>query len=487
MKKNLKYILILLIVLVVLGVAAAVLLLPQDGGEETSSLPVSSEVAENEKITNHETADVKAVAVENTAGSFVMVPDGEEFTIEGYEDFPVNRSSVRSTVDALARLQIAKELGERADLSDFGLSGDECVNVELRYKDGTSDKLVLGATPGETAGRYVLKDGKVYVGLGVSDYLYGNGFEYFSSQLYSIPNRTEQTTDDEGNTTSKEAEDILYHLKLSGTQFPEPIEINYDKKAVSLYLISEPVMAESGNAAMTAVMDDLKALTQADRVVYAGPSEEILEQYGLKEPAAVAEFAMNSSEGHIVSVSAATSDGLRYLMLDDNNMIYQVHDSAVSSWAASDLMKLRQGYIWLANIMQVQHLTINVDGDILYAFDTTRELNEDRSTEQNPYYDLTIKNAAGQTLDLPTYRSFYQDMLAIAVMNTERTEPIGEPAWEIVYQYFDGRVDRVTFYPFGDDRYIAQLNGEFNGIVRKSDADKIVARLPEITRTLAEE
>lgn len=489
MKKNLKYILILLVVLLVLGGAAALLLMfPQNGGEETSSLPVSSEVTENEKITNRETSDIKAVTVKNTLASFVLVPEGEEFTIQGYENYPVNRSSVRSTVDALARLQIAKDLGERSDLSDFGLTGSDCVTVELQYKDGTSDKLVLGANPGETAGRYVLKDGKVYVGLGVSDYLYGDGFDYFSSQLYEIPDRTEQTTDDAGNPTSKEAEDILYHLKLSGTQFPEPIEIDYDKRAVSLYLITEPVMAESGNAAHTAVMDDLKALTQADRVVYAGTDEAALEKYGLKEPAAVAEFTMNSSEGHIVSVSAATGDGLRYLTLDDKNMIYQVHDSAVSSWASADLLKLRQGYIWLANIMQVQRTTINVGGDMVYVFETTRELDEDRSTEQNPYYDLTIKNAAGQTLDLPTYRSFYQDMLAIAVMNTERTEPTDDEfAWSIVYQYFDGGADRVSFYPFGDDRYIAQLNGDFNGIVRKSDADKVVARLPEITQMLAEE
>ena len=487
MKKNLKYILILLAVLLVLGGAAALLLLfPQDGGDEASSLPVSSEVSENERITNRETADVKAVTVKNALANFVLVPADEEFTIEGYENYPVNRSIVRNTVDALARLQVAKDLGERADLSDFGLTGADCVNVELQYKDGTSDKLVLGANPGETAGRYVLKDGKVYVGLGISDYLYGDGFEYFSSQLYSIPTRTEPTTDDEGNAMSKEAEDILYSLKLSGAQFPEPIEISYDNRAVSLYLITEPVMAESGNAAHTTVMDDLKALTQADRVVYAGPDDKTLEQYGLKEPAAIAEFDLNSQK-HTLTVSAATSDGLRYLMLDDNDMIYQVHDSVVSSWAAADLMKLRQGYIWLANIMQVRHMTVTVDGDMLYAFDTERELDEDRSTEQNPYYDLTIKNAAGQTLDFVTYRSFYQDLLAIAVMSEERTETTGDPAWEVAYQYFDGGVDKVSFYPFGDDRYIAKLNGEFNGIVRKSDADKIVARLPEITQTLAEE
>lgn len=486
MKKNLKYILIMLLILLVLGGAAALLLLPQNSGENSSSAPASSSSSANETITNRETADVKAVSVQNAAGSFVLVPDGEEFTLQGYESYPVNRSTVRNTVDALVSLQVAKDLGEQSSLEDFGLSGLECVNVELQYQDGSSDKLVLGATPGETAGRYVLKDGRVYVGLGISDQLYGDGFEYFSNTLYSIPNRTEQTTDDEGNTENKEAEDILYRIKLSGAQFPEPIEIRYDKKAVSQYLISAPIVAESGNTAMTTVMDDLKALNQADRVVAAKLDDALLEKYGLKEPAAVAEFDLNS-ETHTVSVSAVQEGGTRYLLLDENDMVYQVHDSAVSSWAASDLMTLRQGYIWLANIMQVQRLTVTVEGDMAYVFDTTREKDEERSTEENPFYNLTVKNAAGQTLDYETYRDFYQDLLAIAVMNVEKTETTGRPAWEIEYQYFDGGKDTVSFYSSGEGRYVAKLNGAFNGIVRKSDADKLVERLPALTETLAQE
>lgn len=485
MKKNLKYILIMLLVLLVLGGAAALLLLPQGGGEDSSSAVGSSSAVENETITNRETADVKAVTVENASGSFVLVPDGEEFTLQGYESYPINRSTVRNTVDQLVSLQVARNLGEQSSLEDFGLSGTECVNVELQYKDGSSDKLVLGATPGETTGRYVLKDGKVYVGLGVADQLYGDGFGYFSSSLYSIPNRTEETTDDEGNTESKEAEDILYRLKLTGTQFPEPIELGYDKKAVSQYLISTPIVAESGNTAMTTVMDDLKALEQADGVVAAGLDDGLLAKYGLQEPAAVAEFDLNS-ETHTVSVSAVQEDGTRYLLLDDNDLVYQVQDSAVSSWAAADLLTLRQGYIWLANIMQVQQTTITVEGDMAYAFTTTREKDEERSTDETPYYNLTVKNAAGQTLDYETYQDFYQDLLAVAVMSEEQPETTGSLVCEVEYQYFDGGKDTVRFYSSGEGRCVAELNGAFNGIVRSSDLTKLLGRLPALTETLAQ-
>lgn len=486
MKKNLKYILIMLLVLLALGGAAALLLLSPGGEGDPSSSSEPSSSQENETITSHETADVASVVVENQAGGFTLVPDGEEFTVEGYEEYPINRSSARSTVDALVSLQVAKDLGEQSALEDFGLSGPEAVNVELKYQDGGSDKLVLGGTPGETAGRYVLKDGKVYIGLGVSDMLYGNGFDYFNSSLYTIPDRTETTTDDEGSSQTQTAEDILYSFKLSGAHYPEPIEISYDKRAVSQYLISSPIMAESGNNAFNTVMDDLKALSNADSVVAAKLDDAVLEEFGLLEPDAVAEFDLNS-EKHTVSVSAAQPDGTRYLLLDDNDMIYQVHDDAVSSWAASDLMTLRQGYIWLANIMQVQTLNITVEGDMVYRFDVTREKDEKRSTEENPYYDLTVKNAAGQELDYETYQDFYQDMLALAVLSVEKAEPSGGLVWEIEYQYFDGGKDTISFYQAGEGRYIAQLNGAFNGIVRQSEADKLVERLPALIETLAKD
>lgn len=485
MKKNLKYILIMLLVLLVLG-GALFLLLPKDDttdGDDVTS-ETSSAAAENETLIDRTSDEVSALVVENSEGGFTLVPTDDGFTVEGYEDFPVSTSTARSTVDALATLQIAKNLGEREDLADFGLEGDTAVTVELQYTDGASDKLVLGNYPGETSGRYVSYNGSVYVGLGVSDLLYTDGFDYFLTTLYQINDLTEVTIDDEGNETTTTAEDVMKTFTLSGKNFAETIEIVNDESYNSRYLMTAPIMAESGVSAFTTVIEDLKALNSASSVVTAKPNDAALEQYGLKEPYAVVEFILNGEE-HKVSVSAKQADGTRYLLLDDNDIVYTVYDSAVNSWAEASVMTLRQGYIRLADMTKVETLTVTQEGDMAYQFTTEREVDEDRTTDENTFYDLTIFNAGGEELDYDTYRDFYQDLLSIAVMSTDREEVSGTPAHAIEYRYFDGTAETVEFYTGAEGRYVVLLNGEFNGIVRKSDVDKLLGRLPEITATMA--
>lgn len=484
MKKNVKYILIMLAVLLVLG-GALFLLLPKDDAEgDDPTSGVSSEVTENEIITNHSSDEVAEMVVENAEGGFTLVPTENGFTVKGYENYPVSESTAKSTVDALATLQVAKNLGERSDLSDFGLEGETAVTVELKYTDGSSDKLVLGNTPGETSGRYVHFNNEVYVGLGVNDILYTDGFQYFSTMLYQIADLTETAIDEDGNESTTTVEDVMDSFKLSGTNFAEAIEIINDESYNSRYFMTAPIKAESGVSAFTTIIEDLKALNSANSVVTAKPDDETLEQYGLQEPAAVAEFSLNGEE-HTVSVSAKQADGTRYLLLDDNDMVYKVYDSAVSSWADATVMTLRQGYIRLADMTKVETLTVLKEGDMAFEFTTEREVDESRTTEENTFYDLTIFNAVGEELDYDTYRDFYQDLLSVAVMSTERTEVSGTPTYQITYHYFDNTEETVKFYPGSEGRYVVLLNDEFNGIVRQSDVDKLLGRLSEVSATMA--
>lgn len=318
----------------------------------------------------------------------------------------------------------------------------------------------------------------------MSDILYSDGFTYFSPGLYQIEDLTETAIDDEGAESVTTLEDEMTSFRLSGTNFAEPITIVHDETYNSRYLMTTPVKAESGNTAFLTVVADLKALSSADSVVAAKLDDTLLEQYGLKEPYAVAEFTLNGAT-HTVSVSAKQADGTRYLLLDDKNMVYTIDDSAVSSWAEATAMTLRQGYIRLADMTKVETLTITQDGDMAYRFTTEREVDEGRTTEENTFYDLTIFNTAGEELDYDTYRAFYQDLLSIAVMSTDPAEATGTPAHAIEYRYFDGSTETVDFYPGTEGRYVVLLNGEFNGIVRSSDVDKLLGRLPEISQTMA--
>lgn len=481
MKKTGRNILIMLLVLLVLGgVSAWLFLVPSQEEAENSSSAPSSQVssAAGETLVKLKAEDVTSISVKNQEDSFQFVSQGEDFSLEGYEDCDLNTTMISSSVGNLLSMTASKNLGSQEDLKEFGLSGEAAVEVEISRKDGTKEKLTLGGKAGESAGRYVLKDGTVYIVASISEQLYGGKFEYFSSYLYSVAERTSVVTAEDGTESTETLPDILYSLKLSGTNYPEPVEIKYDESVTSGYLMTAPVKAESGSNGLTTLSEGVKAPT-ALGVAAVHLTDELLEEYGLLEPAARIEFTLNA-DTHTMSVSKADPDGNRYLLLDDRDVVYRVAKSAVESWAEIPLLKLRMSYIWLSNIKDVKKLSLTANGTD-YRFDMTRTLNEEQSIEDSPQYDLAVKNAAGKEISYDDYRSFYQDLISVAVLSTETTEFSGTPLFRVSYGYFDNSEENVIeFYPAENDRCVAVLNGEFNGVVRKSEVEKLASRLAEV-------
>lgn len=482
MKKSTRNLLIMAAVLLVLGAAAALLVLLPSGkeGEEVSSAP-SSQVASatQEALTDLAAEDVSAISVKNSEDLFTFVDQGGSFTLEGYEDYNINSVSVASSVQSLLSMTPSKSLGNRDDLQSFGLSGENAVQVEIACKDGSAVDLVLGDPAGESTGRYVLKDNEVYIVANVADLLYGSRFGYFSTFLYSIADRTQTVTDANGSISTNTLSDILYRFTLSGNNFPEEIQIEYNEGVLSSFLMTAPVRAESGNYAFDDMTAALKA-PSALEVVAAGLTEEVLEEYGLSEPFAKTEFTLNT-DSHTMAVSEVDAENNRYLLLDDRDVVYKVSQSEVAAWAEATTLKLRMSYIWLANINDVQQLTMTAEGDMVYRFDISRTVNEERSTETNTQYDLTIQNAGGKDVPYEKYQPFYQDLIAVAVLTTERADYSGVPLLRVEYGYFESSAkNTVEFYAIENDRCVAILDGEFNGVVRKSEVDKLIDQLAEM-------
>ena len=159
--------------------------------------------------------------------------------------------------------------------------------------------------------------------------------------------------DSEGSSSTSTLADVLYHMELSGANAAEPIVIDYDSSKVSSYLITQPVMAESGTNTLTEIATALKSLSaiatalkslSAKAVVAAGRTQETLEQYGLAEPYAQITFDMNGEE-HTLAVSEANSSGNRYLIADDIDLVYEVTGDSVNAWAEAGLMDLRMSYV----------------------------------------------------------------------------------------------------------------------------------------------
>ena len=68
--------------------------------------------------------------------------------------------------------------------------------------------------------------------------------------------------------------------------------------------------------------------------------------------------------------------------------------------------------------------------------------------------------------------------LAQGKFTLDKAEYSGSPAMKIEYEYFNGGADTVEYYEIPGNRYAALLNGSFNGQVRGTDFDGVMALLP---------
>ncbi len=485
MKKSIRNLIIMLAVLVVIGGGAAVLLLTQPEAEEPSSS--SSASASSISLIERESEEVTSLSVANTHGEYRIIPeDGtvtsqeEEsssplrFTIEGYQGFDIKTASVTAAVNTTVLLSASKNLGEQEDLDQFGLSGQGQAKVTLKYSDGASDTVIVGNEAGESVGRYLLMNGKVYIG-SFSGSLLESPLGFINTEIYTIADRTEETVDSEGSSSTTVLADLLYHITFSGTHLEQPITVESDPSKISGYMVTFPMKAESGTNDLSEIITALKSLT-ADSVAATGRTQENLEKYGLAEPYAQIEFDMNGEE-HTLAVSKAGSDGSRYLVADDLDVIYTVADATVSSWAEATLMDLRMSYVWLPNINSVSTLTVETAGGS-YAFQVTRTLNEEKSTETEPSYDLTVKNGDGAAVEYEIYQDLYQMLLSQAVLSTDAVSyEESAPVLTVTYEYFDGGdSDVISYCPVEgqEERYAALLNGSYSGLVRRSEIQSVL-------------
>lgn len=482
MKKTTKNIIITLAVLLVLGIAAAALMLtnPQPEAEEESGSSTASESLE--KIVDRSITEIGKIDVKNNESgeTITLVPtkkdaeseQNDTFTLEGWENEDVIKENALNLALKFYSIQPTKEIGTVENLSEYGLSGDGAFKGTVTYKDGTKDSVVIGSEAGETYGRYILYHDVVYI-TPASKYLTNTKFDFIAKEIVDIP--TPMTVDPNGN--EMEEPFVLKSLRLSGGNYPEAIKLGISDDEVLTYDITEPIYAGVGGSVVDKLVEQLQTIT-AVGVVAVNATEEEIAKFGLDEPVAVAEYELGE-EKHTLRLGTPNA-GLYGLMLDDCRTIYTVSAKDVDVWADASIYSLRDGFIRLPYIKSVQKVTVTAkDGTDVY--DIERILNEERSTEDTPFYDLAVSKD-GSEIAYKHFQPFYQMLLSVALLNEDIREPEGQPILTVRYDYFNGKHEEIAFYadPNEERRCIATLNGQPTGAVRASDITAILEAKPVI-------
>ena len=469
-------------VVVLGGVLAALLLTGSGDGEETSSAAESSS-SSSISLVSREEEDITSMEVTNQYGTYTIVPyehvsevevsdesggtttettTNTLYRIAEYGDSaPLNTYTTERVLECGFSLNATRNIGEVADLSEYGLT-DPQATVKVNFNDGTDFEYLLGnENAGDGSGYYMCVSGSnnVYI-VSVDDEIFEDKTTFINKTLLSL------------SYGADEIGTVVDGLTLSGTQYPDPIEITFNEED-STYTMMAGHEMELDTDEYSTILATLTSLS-ADDVAYVCPTAEDLAAAGLDNPSAVVEFSI--IDGDTYRLSAGRSEnGMTHVMVNGKDAVYLVEDSKVSTWTQNSAYNMRSKFVKLPMITEVQSMTVTINGEVT-EFVLSRTKDEEKSTEDSTVYNYEV-TGNGKKLTYDDYfQKYYQSIIGIQLLEETDEEPTGEPVVTLTYHYYDefNRPDDViSFYEAGTRRYLAQTNGGTDGLVSSTYIDRI--------------
>ena len=462
--KQMKYILIAAGCVVVLLAALLIVMNLPDKEPEDLGTP-----SETRYLLGTVPEDVTAVSITNSNGTLTILPDGESYTLESYEQLPLKTSMLSSLFSAASRSTINQDVENSGSSGDYGLDAPQ-MKVELTLGDGSKKTYSVGNQTPVGSYYYAQVEGEQEVYIitsSISSLLTANPLELVELEL--IPAIDDASLNN------------ITRLAIGGAQRGEEIEIvksdeNYKKKTSLIYHVSKPEELELNSNYISGALESLPGL-QADAAALLKPSEQQKADYGFAEPSytlALDYEDPESGEKSTYELTFGNSDGTNiYVMRPGVDIIYQVALASVSSVSAP-LDDIVSKFIALRYIDTVQSLTVDANG-------------KKNTFELSGTLDDTKVSLNGKELDIDEFRSLYSD--AIGFTYNEKQEPVeGEPILTITYAYRDGDPDEtVEFIEVDARKCYVRFNGQDTGWnVLKKNVDNYISQYEEYLASIAE-
>lgn len=467
---------------VVLGGALAALLLA-GGGEEPSSSSESASSAVISLVSKQE-EDIVSMKITNENGSYTIVPHTEEvetsaadgskststkttYLVEELGDLPINTYTTDRVVEYGFSLNASKNVGEVENLADYGLKNPRAT-VKVTFKDDSVYEYNLGdVSAGDGSGCYMSGKGSnnVYV-VSIDDAIFNSVEDFVDKKLVNI------------STADPNTPAVFTYLKLSGTNFEEPITLEGENSLTSMTAGDQALDPDSEKT--SALTTALTAIT-ADQALYLHPTEEQLKECGLDQPAAVIEFTSEGTTYKLMAGAKSEDKSEQYIMKDGVDVIYTISSGNISAWTDTSAFDLRTKFILLPMITDVEKLTVGFDGKD-NVFELSRTKDEEKSTEDKPAYTYTV-TANGKEITYENFQQYYKSMIQIQLLEPTKEEPQGDPDLTITYEYYGDTgkpVDVVKFYEISDRRYLVTVNGTVSGIVASTNVQTFLNFTPKI-------
>lgn len=447
MKKSLTIILavlILAILLVLLRFTSASSKAPASDETEASTLasPASTTKAEKIELLSLEQGDIASIDIVADNSTLTLIPNGENWTIQGYEDYSLDQTSINYRVKQMTKVTASRSI-ENADLKEYGLDQPSKV-VTYHMKDGSTKVLSLGNLSLDETNIYVMLDSNpttvYFVTAILNNSIKGNVNDYRVTELDNYDSAS------------------IYDLTISGSEFPN-ISLNYSESQNGYYTVYNISTDEFTNA--TAHIENVEALIKAlpnfKAENFVADHVTDLSLYGLDQPilhltASYYDPKATSDNSKSSSSKPEIIGQVDYIwgnILDNGEIAFmKTGDSTIYSMDASFLDELKEvakpfklvdKYIAIPNISDVSSIEVDY---------------------QNTKYQMTVDNTNdkytlnGKEVDTSSFKALYRKMIAItADITLDESVSDAPPEITITYNLTDGTKEQAVFTNSSRNQY----------------------------------
>lgn len=506
MSKKIRQLITLLVVVVLIGaMTVAIALIPSgndpDAGSSSSSSSNSSSKNEEAKyLYEYKDTDIALINLKNATGSYEFTTGYDEdservtYSITGYEGIDFFTTMCEKVAEFGQKLEVIREMGQQADLAQFGLSEDKAARFTVTYKDGTKQDILIGETlHSNEEQRYAVEAGKDEVFVVEANQLLDIKPEtLLSSLLLSI-----QAVDSSDELWAPD----FNLIRISGRDHKTPIvirpvadldvDISSHLYAADYYIDGKPTMPVLPEATSSYLLD--MCLIQSTGVVKVNPTAADKAKYGLDNPIYldVEVIALRDDDGkpkqidkyRVMVGDINEKEGYAYAMTSERNVIYTIDSDCIKVLTMS-AYDIRDTIMYMATITSVAQMTVEVDGKP-YTFirDRIPQETKDSSTGETTVtyeYETYYNNEK-----MAKFGTFYTQFLTVYAESAPTGKEVkGELLFKATLKHYD-ELDKdqtvVCVYACDDDRRVLyEVDGQIIGLAKKSWATKVMSDVDKL-------
>lgn len=519
MKKKRGLLVILAGVILLCALIVCYALLKKSNSEdETEEESTQTEVAAIAKD------DISTLTFQAGDKTLTFIKDGDNWKLDGQDDFPVDAEKVNSNVSILASIKADRTLTDVTDLSEYGL--DDPVNViEVVKTDGSTEKIAIGNKNGSTGNTYIyLNDdtSTVYTtsidlgntfSSGIYNYAEGENYPNITastitkisvekdSNSYTLSNDAKSSTGwyVQGTDGKQQEADSTQAGTLQSTVSGLVFAGYYDYNCTdwAAYGLEKPKMTLTIDYTEE-VEDESTDASKTDSEANTDDTDGTEEKTTKTVSREVVLYVGNVND----------TDGNYYVRLGDSSELHGISQSALEtlmSGKAFDYWKTSIDYIAIGDL---DHLDVNYQGTT-YTLKrvVTEEKNEDTDTkETDSKKDSNTDNAdtgdvsedSTDTEDTKTVTTYYVNdkevdsddftafyRVAVGMVCQSRLEEDStKKDADITLTYYgtDGKEVRIAYIPRDSSFYVMKDQDGNYGLVNKMNVKNLIDALVTLTQ-----